>query len=131
MSNDIYHNSSYGVQNSSVDVNVTAYYNWWGTEDGPYHPVLNPSGEGNEVTDHVLFDPYLAYSANQDTDGDGLIDNTDNCPSVSNPGQEDMDGDGIGDVCDPNNNDGPLGDLDGDGLTNEDDMYDQDGPTGD
>lgn len=48
-----------------------------------------------------------------DTDGDGLLDATDNCPATSNAGQEDYDGDGIpgtapgatgrfgGDACDP------------------------------
>lgn len=35
-----------------------------------------------------------------DTDGDGIDDGVDNCPSVSNPSQEDDDGDGVGNVCD-------------------------------
>ncbi len=35
-----------------------------------------------------------------DTDGDGVPDSTDNCPSVSNPDQADIDGDGKGDACD-------------------------------
>lgn len=35
-----------------------------------------------------------------DTDGDGVCDSNDNCPSVSNPDQKDSDGDGIGDACD-------------------------------
>jgi len=35
-----------------------------------------------------------------DSDGDGTIDDCDNCPDESNPGQEDSDGDGRGDPCD-------------------------------
>lgn len=35
-----------------------------------------------------------------DTDGDGVIDACDNCPSHPNPAQEDADGDGTGDACD-------------------------------
>lgn len=34
-----------------------------------------------------------------DTDGDGITDEWDNCPKVSNPGQEDSDQDGTGDGC--------------------------------
>src|SRR5207302_7735347 len=40
----------------------------------------------------------------QDTDGDGICNNADNCPNVSNPGQQDADNDGKGDACDPCNN---------------------------
>jgi hypothetical protein len=36
-----------------------------------------------------------------DTDGDGVPDSTDNCPTVSNASQTDSDGDGMGDACDP------------------------------
>lgn len=35
-----------------------------------------------------------------DTDGDGVPNISDNCPTVSNPLQEDTDGDGIGNACD-------------------------------
>ena len=35
-----------------------------------------------------------------DSDGDGIADSADNCPTTSNPLQTDSDGDGIGDACD-------------------------------
>jgi hypothetical protein len=36
-----------------------------------------------------------------DSDGDGVLDLHDNCPTKWNPNQVDTDGDGLGDVCDP------------------------------
>ena len=41
-------------------------------------------------------------SENSDTDGDGVINAQDNCPSDVNPDQSDIDSDGIGDSCSPN-----------------------------
>jgi len=35
-----------------------------------------------------------------DSDGDGILDDVDNCPSVSNSPQTDSNSDGVGDVCD-------------------------------
>lgn len=63
----------------------------------------------------------LLHGVGPDTDGDGVPDGFDNCPTVwnpadmkydrDNPAQTDTDGDGVGDACDP--------DLDGDGAPNE------------
>jgi len=38
---------------------VNATYNWWGDASGPYHSVNNPAGTGDNVTDNVLFEPWL------------------------------------------------------------------------
>jgi hypothetical protein len=50
-----------------------------------------------------------------DSDGDGVGDDCDNCPSTPNADQLDSDGDLAGDVCDACPND-PFNDSDGDGL---------------
>ena len=39
-----------------------------------------------------------AFPAN-DFDGDGILNETDNCPNVANPTQADCDGNGVGDAC--------------------------------
>lgn len=53
-----------------------------------------------------------------DSDGDGIDDDVDNCPSSENPDQGDADADGVGDVCDncPSNANADQNDADGDGL---------------
>ena len=48
-----------------------------------------------------------------DADGDGVLDDVDNCPELTNAGQEDLDTDDAGDACDD--------DIDGDGYPNDDD----------
>jgi hypothetical protein len=50
-----------------------------------------------------------------DSDGDAVVNCSDNCPEIFNPGQEDADSDGRGDVCDACISD-PSNDADGDGL---------------
>jgi hypothetical protein len=58
--NSILDNNDFGVNN--LDDSTTAYArcNWWGHASGPYHPSLNPDGLGQEVSDNVIFSPWLS-----------------------------------------------------------------------
>ena len=60
--NNILNNSNYGIINSSPSLIIDADNIWWGSDKGPYHPNLNPAGEGNRVSDGVDFTPWLAAS---------------------------------------------------------------------
>jgi len=61
--NDIEGNSVFGVSNANPGFLppfiVNAQNNWWGDASGPFHPNLNPGGQGNPVSDGVLFEPVL------------------------------------------------------------------------
>ncbi|MCA8962671.1 MAG: thrombospondin type 3 repeat-containing protein, partial [Planctomycetes bacterium] len=56
--------------------------------------------DGDGVDDTIDNCPTVFNPLQEDLDGDGIGDDCDNCPTIANPGQEDADGDGIGDVCD-------------------------------
>jgi len=57
--------------------------------------------------------PFAASAQSADADGDGVIDDRDNCVQAYNPDQHDDDQDLYGDVCDPDlNNDGSVDLLD-------------------
>ncbi len=64
--NSITGNSRYGLNASeNTNVSVSATDNWWGNETGPYHPVLNPNGTGNAISDSADFIPWLALNGTQ------------------------------------------------------------------
>ncbi len=44
---------------SASSPTVDAKWNWWGHNSGPYHPTMNPNGQGSYVSDNVLFHPWL------------------------------------------------------------------------
>jgi len=67
--------------------------------------------QSRSVVDVDVLDVDFGYAF--DTDGDGIDDPVDRCPTVANTDQADLDGDGIGDACDP--------DIDGDGIGNAED----------
>ena len=115
--NNIYDNTNYNLKNTgSSDKNVPN--NWWGTTN------LNDIGlkifDGNDDSNLgiVYFEPILnePITFQTDSDGDGVPNNDDNCPTVANPDQADLDGDNIGNLCDD--------DIDGDGTPNDTDTDD-------
>jgi len=53
-------NREHGIDAANNDDNyINATNNWWGDASGPYHAVNNTEGTGDNVTDNVLFDPWL------------------------------------------------------------------------
>lgn len=73
--------------------------------------VMNDS-DGDGIADAFDNCPSVANPAQTDTDADGVGDACDNCPLVANPSQNDADLDGLGDACDI------CTDTDGDGFGN-------------
>ncbi|MBO0322299.1 gliding motility-associated C-terminal domain-containing protein [Muricauda sp. CAU 1633] len=82
-----------GLEDGTITLSVTL------TDDS--------NNEGNPASDDTTKDT--------DSDGDGIKNNVDNCPSISNNNQLDTDSDGEGDVCDI--------DDDGDGTPDVDDAF--------
>ncbi|MBK8626085.1 MAG: thrombospondin type 3 repeat-containing protein [Saprospiraceae bacterium] len=60
----------------------------------------------------------ITINVSGDTDGDGILDINDNCPTKTNPMQEDADNDDVGDACDncPNVANTTQLDADGDNI---------------
>ncbi|HEX5798217.1 MAG TPA: right-handed parallel beta-helix repeat-containing protein [Candidatus Saccharimonadales bacterium] len=61
---EAHQNNIQGNDNGVISTNpeVDATCNWWGSPTGPTHS-SNPSGTGDEVSDNVLFDPWLTGPA--------------------------------------------------------------------
>ncbi len=71
------------VQDSMFDIDYEAFYVKLMKECIPLFPIES-----------------VTYNSNPDVDGDGVLNEVDNCPFSLNPNQDDDDGDGVGDVCD-------------------------------
>ena len=59
--NDIYDNTSFGVENGAANT-INAERNWWGNASGPTH-ASNPGGSGDAVSNNVDFDPWHTDAA--------------------------------------------------------------------
>ncbi len=81
------------------------------------------------AVDDCVIPPSEEYgycAQHEDTDGDGVGSDCDNCPYIVNTDQTDSDGDRIGDVCDdaPDEDDDGVPTMGGSGPCN--DLYDED-----
>ncbi len=85
---------------------------------GTYAVTLTVTDDaGATAVDVVEITVTAAQPEESDTDGDGIPDAEDNCPTVANPNQLDTDGDGQGDACDTDDdNDGNPDEFDCDPL---------------
>ncbi|KAA3632253.1 MAG: hypothetical protein DWP97_11340, partial [Calditrichaeota bacterium] len=90
-------------------------YPWFWVEGETVSPNCVVDTDGDGIVDSLDNCPSVANPIQADADGDAVGDLCDNCPSDSNPAQTDTDGDGDGDVCDVCPTD-HLNDLDGDGV---------------
>ena len=78
---------------TATPANGLAFLRWEGDASGT-NPSVQITMDGDKTVTAVF---------EIDTDGDGIPDDEDNCPTTPNPKQRDTDGDGIGDACeDPN-----------------------------
>lgn len=60
--NTISGNTQLGFQMVGINGTVRARFNYWGSNLGPYHPSLNPTGTGDPVSDNVDFIPWTTTS---------------------------------------------------------------------
>ena len=90
-----------GVATGQVTLNAPGLYRWVASYPGDLSNNSALTGCNDPDTATTVTAP--------DSDGDGVPDASDNCPTVVNASQVDADGDGIGDACDQTPNGPPPG----------------------
>ncbi len=69
ITNSRFEANAFGVRNEYPDQTIVdARHNWWGHAGGPRH-ADNPNGQGDEVSDGVLYDPWLTQPGGAPSSG--------------------------------------------------------------
>jgi Thrombospondin type 3 repeat len=112
--------SFYGGSANPSGIAVDANYIYWGnqtkgfTDSSIGRADKNGGGVSQAFISPVTFPQGVAVEGGgagppgADPDGDGVPDNSDNCPLVANPDQRDDDRDGVGRACDASDNPPPT-----------------------
>ncbi len=125
--------TDYGGSSGVEDTGLPDASSDTGDRDGGGDGARDTAGEvGDDASPDAEVD--LGPVPDQDDDGDGLVDQIDNCPGVANPDQADAEGDFVGDACDncPGVANLDQTDEDGDGVgdaCDEEGTYDPDTDT--
>ncbi len=101
------------VADVSDNCPLNANLNQINTDGDAQGDVCDSDDDNDGVLDFLDKFP-LDATESVDTDNDGVGNNADNCPAISNASQTDTDSDGMGDACDST----PNGDTDNDGIDN-------------
>ncbi|MFN8444982.1 MAG: Ig-like domain-containing protein [Caldilineaceae bacterium] len=84
--NQIYANAGLGLRNPTLLYEVDVRDNWWGHASGPFHATLNPTGQGNGVSDGVIFDPWSTAPTSELVLPETVVVQLDG-PAVANQGE--------------------------------------------
>jgi parallel beta-helix repeat protein len=74
--NNITGNFLNGIRVLDSTSNINATHNWWGHSTGPFHSSQNPGGQGDRVTNNVIFDPWLKKRVEEINPDINTTDNT-------------------------------------------------------
>ncbi len=78
---------------------ISGEYIMYGVDNGANRAMTQTECNRYHTPDSGSLPDVVSLGVCADSDGDGVQDTVDNCPSVANSNQLDTDGDGIGDAC--------------------------------